>query len=178
MTSISTRNKVPSECKLIPISSERVIGRRVLLASADVAKLLLDPKAAEQQKFPDGHAWALVNRYLGGLHITMSLGGKSRRYVEFERLANHEEVWVISFRNASGQQWRFFGRFARCDHFIVLIPRARSKLEGRNYDRAAEDFRARWERCFPRTSFVKGSHWSDYVTGPARDICEDDGESF
>jgi hypothetical protein len=169
---------VPSECKLTSITSDRVIGRRVLLASAAVAKLLQDSGEAAQAGFPDGHAWALISRYLAGNSITMSLRARSRSYVEFERLANHDEVWVISFRNASQTQWRFFGRFAAPDHFVALLPRERGELRGRNYDRAAEDFIAHWNRCFSQTPVVRGEHWSDYVTGPARDICDDGQDAF
>lgn len=143
-----------------------------------MVKLLLDPKAAEQAGFPGGHARALINRYLAGNPVTMSLAGKSKSYVEFERLANHEEVWVISFRNASQQQWRFFGRFVKLDHFYALLPRERKELKGRKYDQAAKDFIAHWDRCFPHTRFVKGDHWTDYVTGPARDICDDNDDAF
>lgn len=173
MTYKSTPPIPIGDCDVKPLRTRHgVYLKREIFGSAQVRQVVDDPATAQQFGFPTATADALIASYMSGRPVVLSLCGDGAPSVHFERLKNHDEVWVICIRNDSKQQWRIFGRFLKQNIFVALAAYPRAQLKGKRYDQAATKFIAHWACCFPRAPFIRGDHFTDYVSRPARDICE------
>ena len=131
--------------------------------------LLAGGQTAIQNDFPDPQAHALVDSYLAGEIVSVCLCGQHS--AQIERLEDVDEVWVFCFRAMKSQQWRIMGRFSKRDCFVGLSIYNRNEINTRRkYTQAANDFISIWNREFKNASPLRGTHWSDYLTGPVQDL--------
>ncbi len=153
----------------------RVAPRRPLAA---MPRLIAVPKAinavlttdAIKEDFPDAHADALMSAFQAGYSVSVSLFGDPRQQrPDLERMHGVDEVWLLCFRKMRQNQWRLMGRFTKIDTFVGLHLYRRSELAGKNYERSAFSFQACWDRSIG-SRFLRGSHWTDYLTGSIRDV--------
>jgi len=151
---------------------------RSIYVSEDVNALLHGGARAATANFPDHRAHALIDSFIAGEFLSVSLlGDPSKKSPELERMSNVDEVWLICFRKASDNQWRIMGRFSKFNTFIGLAIHKRSDLGGRtkgrkNYELKAEEFIEQWNDRFRRAEPHRGVHWTDYLSGPVKDVDE------
>jgi hypothetical protein len=143
-----------------------------MYASDEVRRLLNGGDAAVAADFPDVHADVLITTFLAGQYLTVSLLGNSDQGPDLERLRDVDEVWVFCFRKIRDNQWRIMGRFSRLNTFVGLTIHHRKRdLSGhRNYEIKAEAFIQQWNRCFDNAEPLRGTQWTDYLSGPVRDV--------
>lgn len=147
-----------------------------MYVSEDINNLLKGGGPAATANFPDHRAHALIDSFIGGEFLSVSLlGDPSKKSPEFERMSNVDEVWLVCFRKVSDNQWRIMGRFSKFDTFIGLAIHKRCDLAGKtkgrkNYELKAEEFIEQWNDCFGRADPHRGSHWTDYLSGPVKDV--------
>jgi len=112
---------------------------------------------------------ALIQEFVAGLYVTGSPNDDpQKRYPEFERLANVNEVWVMAFRAPKFNQWRLMGRFLAFDNFVGLGLYRRSFLDGqRKYQSIALAFDQLWQQL--NSGFLVGTTIEDYISKPVRD---------
>ena len=139
---------------------------REIFVSDQVAELLSDNAAARKADFPDAVARALIDSFLLGRLIKVSLKGNGT--VDLERMRNVDEVWVLCFRRVSDNQWRIMGRFSSFNKFVGLTAHKRSDLKGKSYDEKGRECVGEWLRCFKRLQPLRGNHWSDYLSAPVQ----------
>jgi hypothetical protein len=142
---------------------------RDFFGTEEVCSLIEGGDAAKAEGFPDAHARAVVTSFISGGWITLSLKGNSAHKVELERMHTVDEVWLFCFRKVQHNQWRIMGRFSRHNAFVGLTIHKRSALTGKAYEQRANDFIDLWGRTFYGSPPLRGCHWSDYVSPPARD---------
>jgi hypothetical protein len=149
---------------------------RSIYVPEDIGALLNGGQPAVAADFPDSRAHALIDSFLAGEFLSVSLSGDpSKKSPELERMSNVDEVWLICFRKASHNQWRIMGRFSKFNTFIGLTMHKRCDLAGKskgrkNYELKAEDFIERWKDCFRGAEPLRGAHWTDYLSAPVKDV--------
>jgi hypothetical protein len=145
------------------------IARRQLHVTDRPYKLLAGGQEAVQADFPDPHAHHLVDAFLAGEMLSVCLCGD--HVADIKRLQNVDEVWVFCFRAIKMKQWRIMGRFSKRDCFVGLVIHERSEIGTRKkYTKAAEDFIEMWSLKFGDAGPLRGSHWTDYLTGPMQEL--------
>jgi hypothetical protein len=161
---------VPTQ-RIRPVHPRRrtAVVRRELHAADRPFDLLGGGQSAVQADFPDPFAHHLVDAYLAGGIVSVCLCGD--HHADIERLQDVDEVWVFCFRTVKAKQWRIMGRFSKRDCFIGLTIHQRSEIGTRKkYTQAAKDFIALWNAVFMSAQPLRGTHWSDYLTGPVQDL--------
>jgi hypothetical protein len=138
---------------------------RRLLVTEEISDLL-DGKTRFGE-FPSVSAEALIAIFCAGYLLRVSRK-TTKKLPDLERLEGHDEVWSLCPRRPK-PGWRLLGRFYEKDHLVLLRPWEKHRLAG-NYDKAAKEVIADWEKAFGTTSSHRGTEMRDYISGIFRDV--------
>lgn len=141
--------------------------QRVLLANADVNRLVTGPWQNPREEIRCGRLWADFDRYVEGRLISVALDAPytKPRTTYLARLdPERDDVFEIRSRDPRPGM-RIFGRFADRDVFIATNWQYREDLGGphdRLFARERTSCLAEWRKLLPTYDSVKGTSINDY----------------
>jgi len=146
--------------------------RAYQVASSDRQTIYVSPDIAKYLEWDDelaAIAQADLEDFILGREMAVALKRERHQGCRMARLDRpRDEVWEIRVHEAK-PQLRFFGRFAECDVFIVLIgPIGRRDLFGKGWDRIKRECQTKWERLFGLNPPVIGRTIHDYISKKVR----------
>jgi hypothetical protein len=142
---------------------------RVLIANADVNRLIVGPWKDEAEQIRSGRLWADFDRFVEGRLISVSLETPytKPKTTYMARLdPPREDVFEIRSRDPK-PGIRVFGRFADKDVFVALNWRYREDLGGpqdKEFNREREICKAEWRKLFHTYPTIFGTQIDEYFT--------------
>jgi hypothetical protein len=140
---------------------------RVLLANAEVNRLVIGPWESTTEEIRAGRLWADFDRFIEGRIISVSLNSPySKPKTAYMARLDPPRDDVIEIRSRDPKPGiRVFGRFADKDVYIALNWEYRERLGGpkeKEFDREREICKAKWNQLFPTYPSINGNQINDY----------------